>query len=102
MPVANAEVQMLAGHMSGSAGNADRLTSGYAIGGYYKNLAEVAVYGFNRSMNQPDVYAKAIFIAGGSYKTIKDSINRVVAGFEIDARVHGIFAGKRVDTVTVC
>jgi hypothetical protein len=59
MPVADAEVQVLAGHVSGSAGDADRLTSGYAIGGYYKNLAEVTIYGFNRSMGQPDVDAEA-------------------------------------------
>ncbi|MDB4920366.1 MAG: hypothetical protein JWQ54_2349 [Mucilaginibacter sp.] len=65
MPEADTEVQVLAGHVSGSAGDADRLTSGYAIGGYHKNLAEVTVYGFNRSMSQPDVDAQAIIVAGG-------------------------------------
>jgi len=101
MPVADAEVQVLAGHLSGSAGDADWLTSGYAIGGYYKNLAEVTVYGFNRSMSQPDVDAQAIIIAGGSDKTIKDRKNGIMAGFEVNTRMQDVFAGQWVDTVTV-
>jgi hypothetical protein len=70
MPVADAEVQVLAGHVSGSAGNAYSLTSGYAIGGYYKNLAEVTVYGFNRAMGQPDIDAEAMVIGGGPDKSV--------------------------------
>nr|WP_233138266.1 hypothetical protein [Mucilaginibacter sp. MD40] len=101
MPVANAEVQVLAGHVSGSPGDADRLTSGYAIGGYYKNLTEVTVYGFNRAMGQPNVYTQAIIIAGGSDQTTQDSVDGIMAGFEINTRMHGIFAGKRVDAATV-
>lgn len=101
MPVANAQVQMLAGHVPGSSGDADRLTGGYAIGGYYKNLAEVTVYGFDRAMSQPNVYAQAIIIASRSDQTAKDSINGIMAGFEIDTLMHGVFAGKRVDSVTV-
>nr|WP_299516762.1 hypothetical protein [Mucilaginibacter sp.] len=87
--------------MSGSAGDTDRLTGGYAIGGYYKNLAEVTVYGFHRSMIQPDVDAKSIIVAGGSDKPIKDRINGIVPGFEVNTCMYGVFAGKRVDTVTV-
>lgn len=101
MPVADAEVQMLAGHMPGSPGDADRLTSGHAIGGYYKNLAEVTVDGFNRSMGQPDIDAQAIIVARGFDYPAKNSINGIMAGFEIHSRMHGVFAGKRVDAVTV-
>lgn len=101
MPVADAQVQMLTCYPARSPRDADRLTSGYAIGGYYKNLAEVAVYGFDSAMGEPDIDAQAIIIAGGSDQTTKDSINGIVASFEIDTRMHGVFTGKRMDPVTI-
>jgi hypothetical protein len=101
MPVADAEMQMLAGHVSGSTSDTDRLTSGYAIVGQYKNLAEVTVNGFNRAMSEPDVDAEATIKTTGSDKPIKDRINCIMAGSKVNTRMHGVFAGKRVDTITV-